>query len=134
MMALIEGMAFTGHPRNKSVVLETLAKQFRMTDTVAVEGAYQDVATLVRLEEGRKPYVSLEGMRFQPDDLTVAPGDTIVWVNKDLVAHTATSERGGFDSKIIQPEQTWTFTIKKKGDFAYVCLLHPTMTAMLRVK
>jgi ABC-type nitrate/sulfonate/bicarbonate transport system substrate-binding protein len=64
MMALIEGMAFTGHPRNKSVVLETLAKQFRMTDTVAVEGAYQDVATLVRLEEGRKPYVSLEGMRI----------------------------------------------------------------------
>jgi ABC-type nitrate/sulfonate/bicarbonate transport system substrate-binding protein len=64
MMALIEGMAFTGHPRNKSGVLETLAKQFRMTDTVAVEGAYQDVATLVRLEDGRKPYVSLEGMRI----------------------------------------------------------------------
>lgn len=78
--------------------------------------------------------VSLEGMRFQPDDLTVAPGDTIVWANKDLVAHTATSEKGGFDSKIIQPEQVWTFTAKKKGDFAYVCVLHPTMTAMLRVK
>ncbi|MBM2805974.1 MAG: hypothetical protein HW419_3867 [Deltaproteobacteria bacterium] len=40
MMALIEGMAFTGQPRNKPVVLETLAKQFRMTDTIAVEGAY----------------------------------------------------------------------------------------------
>lgn len=64
MMALIEGMAFTGHPRNKSAVLETLQKQFRMTDTVAVEGAYQDVTTLVRLEEGRKPYVSVEGMRI----------------------------------------------------------------------
>lgn len=64
MMALIEGMAFTGHPRNKPVVLETLAKQFRMTDPVAAAGAYQDVATLVRLEEGRKPYVSLEGMRI----------------------------------------------------------------------
>jgi plastocyanin len=78
--------------------------------------------------------VSLEGMRFQPDDLTVAPGDTIVWVNKDMVAHTATSESGGFDSKTIQPEQRWAFTINKKGDFAYVCLFHPTMTAMLRVK
>ncbi len=64
MMALIEGMIFTGHPRNKSVVLETLTKQFRMTDSAAAEGAYQDVATLVRLEEGRKPYVSLEGMRI----------------------------------------------------------------------
>ena len=64
MMALIEGMAFTGHPRNKTAVLETLTKQFRISDPAAAEGAYQDVATLVRLEEGRKPYVSLEGMRI----------------------------------------------------------------------
>lgn len=63
MMALIEGMAFTGHPRNKTAVIETLAKQFRMTDPAAAEGAYQDVTTLVRLEEGRKPYVSLDAMR-----------------------------------------------------------------------
>ena len=46
------------------MVLETLTKQFRMTDSVAAEGAYQDVATLVRLEEGRKPYLSIEGMRI----------------------------------------------------------------------
>jgi hypothetical protein len=64
MMALIEGMLYTGHPRNKQVVLETLTKQFRMTDSAAAGGAYQDVATLVRLEEGRKPYVSLEGLRI----------------------------------------------------------------------
>jgi plastocyanin len=25
--------------------------------------------------------VTIEGMRFQPDVLTVAPGDTLVWVN-----------------------------------------------------
>lgn len=64
MMALIEGMAFIGQPRNKPAVLETLTKQFRMSDSAAAEGAYQDVATLVRLEDGRKPYVSLEGMRI----------------------------------------------------------------------
>lgn len=63
MMALIEGMAFTGHPRNKAAVLETLTKQFRLTDPAVAEGAYQDVTTLVRLEEGRKPYVSLDAMR-----------------------------------------------------------------------
>ena len=78
--------------------------------------------------------VSLDGMRFQPDDLTVAPGDTVVWVNKDLVAHTATSESGGFDSKVIQPEKSWKVIIRKEGEFPYVCRLHPTMQAMLRVK
>jgi plastocyanin len=97
------------------------------------------IACVISLTAAERPRpktytVSLEGMRFQPDDLTVAPGDTIVWVNKDLVSHTATSETGGFDSNLIQPEKAWKLTIKKKGDFAYVCLLHPTMKAMLRVK
>jgi plastocyanin len=78
--------------------------------------------------------VTIEGMRFQPDVLTVAPGDTIVWVNKDLVPHTATSKAGGFDSKEIQADQSWRFTIRTTGDFAYLCAFHPMMTATLRVK
>jgi plastocyanin len=78
--------------------------------------------------------VTIEGMRFQPEVLTVAPGDTVVWVNKDLVPHTATSTAGSFDSKDIQADKSWKFTIRKTGDFAYICTLHPTMKAMLRVK
>jgi len=78
--------------------------------------------------------VTIEGMRFQPDVLTVASGDTVVWVNKDLVPHTATSKDGGFDSKEIQTDGSWRYTIRTAGDFAYVCAFHPTMTATLRVK
>jgi plastocyanin len=78
--------------------------------------------------------VTIEGMRFQPEVLTVAPGDTVVWVNKDLVPHTATSTAGGFDSKDIQADKSWKFTTRKTGDFAYICTFHPTMKALLRVK
>jgi plastocyanin len=78
--------------------------------------------------------VTIEGMRFQPEVLTVALGDTIVWVNKDLVPHTATSTAGSFDSKEIQADKSWKYTIRKTGDFAYICTFHPTMKAMLRVK
>jgi plastocyanin len=78
--------------------------------------------------------VTMENMRFQPETLTVTRGDTIVWVNKDLVPHTATSQAGGFDSEVIQAENSWRLTVQKKGNFAYVCTFHPTMTAMLRVK
>ena len=78
--------------------------------------------------------VTIEGMRFLPEVLTVAPGDTVVWVNKDLVPHTATSTAGGFDSKDIQADKSWKFTIRKTGDFAYICTFHPTMKALLRVK
>jgi plastocyanin len=79
--------------------------------------------------------VTIEGMKFQPEELTVASGDVVVWVNKDLVAHTATSSEAGiFDSKLIAPDKSWTFTARKNGDFGYVCTYHPTMKAMLHVK
>ena len=78
--------------------------------------------------------VTIEGMRFQPEVLTVAPGDTVVWVNKDLVPHTATSKEGGFDSKDFQADKSWRYTIQTTGEFAYICTFHPTMKASLRVE
>ena len=78
--------------------------------------------------------VTIEGIRFQPQTLTVSSGDTIVWVNKDLVPHTATSKAGGFDSKTIQADESWTYTAGTKGEFAYICAFHPAMKATLRVQ
>jgi plastocyanin len=84
--------------------------------------------------ESRTHTVTIEGMQFQPERLTVARGDTVVWVNEDLVPHTATSGDDVFDSEIIQPEKSWRFTARQKGEFAYICTFHPTMTATLRVR
>jgi plastocyanin len=79
--------------------------------------------------------VVIEGMMFKPAALTVAPGDTIVWVNKDLVAHTATSSEAGiFDSKLIAPDKSWKVVLRTKGEFAYICTYHPTMKGTLHVE
>lgn len=79
--------------------------------------------------------VTMEGIRFQPEELTVASGDVIVWINKDLVAHTATSSESGiFDSQLIAPDKSWKFTARTKGNVAYVCRYHPGMKGMLHVK
>lgn len=78
--------------------------------------------------------VTIEGMRFEPATVTVARGDTIVWVNKDVVAHTATSAAAGFDSKIIPPGKSWRHRPAKKGRFDYVCSYHPTMVGVVQIK
>jgi plastocyanin len=79
--------------------------------------------------------VTIEGMQFRPKELTVASGDIIVWINKDLVAHTATSATAGiFDSKLIAPDKSWKLTIRTKGDLSYTCTYHPTMKGSLRVE
>lgn len=83
----------------------------------------------------RKPVsITIEAMKFSPADVTVTPGDTIVWTNKDLVAHTVTSKTGVFDSKVIPPGGTFKFVAKRKGDFAYVCSLHQPMAGGLKVR
>ncbi len=79
--------------------------------------------------------VTIESMKFEPEALTVAAGDIVVWVNKDMVAHTATSSEAGiFDSKLIAPDTSWKLTVREIGDFAYMCTYHPTMKATLHVQ
>lgn len=85
---------------------------------------------------GRAPKthtITIEGTSFQPDRLTVAEGDSIVWVNKDPFPHTATAS-GTFDSGSIDPEKSWKFLAGKKGTFDYICTFHPTMKARLTVE
>lgn len=72
---------------------------------------------------------------YIPDVVTVAPGDTVIWTNKDSVSHTVTSgnptdnQTGTtFDSSLIRPSTTYSFTFKDSGTYNYFCQLHPWMT------
>lgn len=77
--------------------------------------------------------VTIEAMQFSPASVTAEPGDEIVWVNKDLVAHTATAA-GRFDSRTIEPGRSWRYVVRTPGSYAYQCTLHPTMKATLVVE
>ena len=107
---------------------------------VACAFAASLILCIPALDAGERPKpathtVTIEGMAFHPQEVTVAVGDVVVWVNKDLVAHTATSsEVGIFDSKLIAAEKSWKLTVRKKGDLAYVCTYHPTMKGILHVE
>jgi plastocyanin len=78
--------------------------------------------------------VLIEGMRFQPAGLTVAAGDTVVWINRDMVPHTATSASGRFDSGEIAAGKSWRHVVSSTGEFSYLCTYHPLMKAVLRVR
>jgi plastocyanin len=79
--------------------------------------------------------VKIDGMQFKPDTLTVGRGDTIVWINDDPVAHTATSvAAGAFDSRTIAPGGRWTYRAAAPGRYPYACTFHPTMRATVVVK
>ena len=90
-----------------------------------------------RAAAARKPArhaVAVEAVAFQPAALTVNVGDSIVWTNKDPFPHTVTANGGAFDSKQLAAAKTWTYRAQKKGDYPYVCTLHPTMSGTIHVK
>ena len=94
-------------------------------------------ALAVMLTAARKPQVktiAIDGVKFQPSDVTVNVGDTIEWLNKDPFPHNVTSKDGAFRSRNLEPTQSFRFRATKSGTFAYVCTLHPTMAAVIHVK
>lgn len=85
----------------------------------------------------RKPAthtVTIDATSFQPAKLTITAGDRVVWVNRDILPHTATSRSGGFDSKVIPTGKSWTTTLTARGSLEYVCVFHPTMTGTVEVR
>jgi plastocyanin len=78
--------------------------------------------------------VTIDGTAFNSPTLTVKVGDSIVWVNKDPFPHTVTSSDGKFDSGQIAPDKSWKYKASSKGEFAYICRLHPTMKGTLKVE
>lgn len=72
--------------------------------------------------------VVIKAMRYEPEVLRVAVGDTVRWTNLDLVPHTATSGRaGGFDSGNLPPDSLWAIVVTRPGVLDYSCLYHTGM-------
>ena len=77
--------------------------------------------------------IVISGMQFKPAELTLQKGDTVIFVNNDLVVHDITEE----------PDKTWTssnlspgqsYRIAVRGSSNYYCSIHPTMKGKLIVQ
>jgi len=78
--------------------------------------------------------VTIANDAFGPATVTVTPGTTVHFVNKDDDAHTVTSDSGLFDSKGLDTNASWSYTFRKPGTYHYFCELHPFMKGTIVVK
>ena len=78
-------------------------------------------------------HVVIEGLKNEPETLTVKRGDTVIWTNKDPFPHTVTAP-GKFDSHDIPAGGSWKYVARVAGDYPYSCTLHSNMKGMLRVE
>jgi len=77
--------------------------------------------------------VEIRNLEFTPKDLVVAPGDTITWVNYDLVPHTVTADDESWDSGLVGAQGQWQTVVQADTHTTYFCRYHPSMTARLRI-
>lgn len=79
--------------------------------------------------------VSITNFAFSPAALTVKAGTTVTWTNKDSDAHTVTSQGSGgpLASAALATGQSYSYTFTKPGTYAYLCTIHPFMTATVTV-
>ena len=77
--------------------------------------------------------VSIQDFLFSPDQMTVAPGTTVTWVNDGQQPHTSTADDGTWDSGTLQPGDDYSFTFDQPGTYTYHCSIHPDMTATITV-
>lgn len=50
------------------------------------------------------------------------------------MAHTVTAVDGSFDSELLDPGESWSYTFETPGEYEYYCLPHPWMRARVIVE
>lgn len=79
--------------------------------------------------------VRIESMKFAPNVISVRPGDTVEFLNTDLVPHTVTERSTrAFDSGMINAKATWKLVVGEEGTLRYRCIYHPDMTGKIVVE
>ena len=75
--------------------------------------------------------VTIDKLVYSPVEIRAKVDDTIEWINKDIVAHTATV-RGDWDVTIAANSSA-SLVLKKAGTVDYYCRFHPNMKGRITI-
>ena len=78
--------------------------------------------------------VKIDNFSFGPQSLSVSPGTKVTWKNRDDIPHTVVSTEGVFKSRVLDTDETFSFTFDKPGTYPYFCSIHPKMRGQVVVK
>ena len=77
--------------------------------------------------------ILMENLVLRPSDTVAKIGDTVEWINDDMVAHTATARNGEFEV-IVPSKSTARLVLLKAGTIEYYSHFHPTMAGRLKIR
>lgn len=83
--------------------------------------------------------IIIANFTFSPANLNVKVGDSVIFVNRDNVPHTAThiairEKIKVFDTKSLDQFQKGKITFTNTGNYTYNCSIHPSMEGKIIVQ
>lgn len=87
-----------------------------------------------RAKAAAKADVHIDNFAFAPETLTIAPGTTVTWTNRDDIPHSIVESTGLFHSEAFDTNGSYSYTFEKTGTYDYICGLHPHMMGKIVVK
>jgi plastocyanin len=110
-------------------------KEFLKMGTLGlVGGAGLALSSAVWAKKRPTKTVLIQGFRFKPAHITIKRGTRVRWINKDRAHHTATANKGAFNSGLLRKGQSYSHTFKRAGKKWYHCRPHPFMRGSVTVK
>ena len=102
----------------------------------------QQISSLPANTPNKVTIVGVKGLQsFEPNPINIKVGDTITWINADVISHTVTSGKyydPNTSGKIFNSRGNLTNGVYKlkfafPGTFDYFCLFHPDMKGQIIV-
>jgi len=106
--------------------MRTLAVASTALALVVACGAASAASNTSRLE------IAMRGNSYGPRRAEVTVGDTVVWINRDIVRHDAVRP-GLFDSGELQGGERYQWVPADTGVVEYRCSIHQRMRGEIRV-
>ena len=98
----------------------------------AATGLALRLAAAHAAEGSRVHRITMRNMRFGPVPAGIKLGDAVMWVNDDIVPHTATARNGAFDIG-LPAHASRRMNVTRAGAFDFYCRYHPAMRGRLTI-
>ena len=82
----------------------------------------------------QKATIIIDNKQFAPEEITIAPGTTVTWINKDYFGdstdratiHVLKEQLGLFRSERLAANEQFSYTFTEKGTYTYIDAIFPT--------
>jgi plastocyanin len=119
---------------------QTASVEPSVAESVAPSATEQPASEEPSEAVGEDVTVRLSQFAFDTEELTIAVGTEVSWVNADAAAHTVTEGTDGtaaedpiIDEELEQGRAT-SFTFDEPGTYQITCLFHPSMNMTITVE